>query len=110
MELIAVINSLEYVVNEKLQNRTIELYSDSQYVVNIPNRAQKLIHKDFKTNSGKQIQNADLVKHLIELLNQTKTKLIKVKAHQKASSVPNYNREVDKLSRKIVRNKIENPE
>ncbi len=32
--------------------------------------------------------------------------IVKVKAHLKESETPNYNREADKLVRKIVRNKI----
>ena len=106
MELTAVIKSIQYVLKEISGINEIKIYTDSQYVERIPERTQKLASKDFKTKKGEQIQNADLVIELIELLNSTPVKFIKVKAHQKASVIPNYNREVDKLSRKLVRQYI----
>lgn len=106
MELIAVIKSIEYVLKEISVSKQIKIYTDSQYVEKIPARTRKLVSKDFKTKKGVEIQNADLVQELVELLNTTPIEFIKVKAHQKASVVPNYNREVDKLSRKLVRQQI----
>jgi len=106
MELLAVIKSIEYCINEIKDFRQIKIYTDSQYVERIPFRTKKFIDQDFKTNSGKEIQNVDLVKRLIDLLNSVKVDLIKVKAHQKTSDTPNYNREVDKLCRKIVRDHL----
>lgn len=106
MELIAVIKSIEYVLKEILGDKRIKIYTDSQYVEKIPDRTRKLVSKDFKTKKGVEIQNADLVQELIDLLNSTAIEFIKVKAHQKASVMPNYNRDVDKLSRKLVRQYI----
>ncbi|MBI9053075.1 MAG: ribonuclease HI [Bacteroidales bacterium] len=106
MELLAVIKSIEYTVKEFNEFEKLFIYTDSQYVERIPLRTQKFILQNFRTKSGKEIQNVDLVKRLIGLLNSTNIEFVKVKAHQKASDTPNYNREVDKLSRKIVRNKI----
>lgn len=115
MELIAVINAIEYVQKEVLDFKLIKIYTDSQYVARIPFRATKLISKDLKTKSGKRIQNSDLIQKLIDLLKSANIEFIKVEAHQKSTvitfgegyAVPNYNREVDKLSRKLVRNQIE---
>ena len=107
MELIAVIKSIEYVIKEILEFELIKIYTDSQYVERIPIRTQKLISNNFKTKSGKEIQNIDLVKKLITLIETTEIEFIKVKAHQKTSEVPNYNREVDKISRKLVRQQID---
>ncbi|HAF30410.1 MAG TPA: ribonuclease HI [Bacteroidales bacterium] len=106
MELTAVINSIEYVKKEFANINVIKIFTDSQYVVGIPTRALKLKSKDFITNAGKKLQNTDLVKELIQLIDSMKIEFIKVKAHQKVSGLPNYNREVDKLSRKIVREQI----
>ena len=106
MELIAVIKSIEYVLKELPGNKPIKIYTDSQYVEKIPDRTRKLVSKDFKTKKGTLIQNADLVQKLIYLYDSESIEFIKVKAHQKASDVPNYNREVDKLSRKLVRQQI----
>ncbi|MBU8892879.1 MAG: ribonuclease HI [Bacteroidales bacterium] len=106
MELIAVIESIFYVLKEIHEFELIKIYTDSQYVERIPLRTQKLISNNFKTKSSKEIQNIDLIQQLITLIESTEIEFIKVKAHQKASDTPNYNREVDKFSRKIVRQQV----
>ncbi|MGE0088727.1 MAG: ribonuclease H [Bacteroidales bacterium] len=106
MELIAVINSLEYVTNEFTNSFSIIIHTDSQYVADIPRRTSKLVSKKFTTYSGKLIQNNELVIKLIQFTEKLNIEFIKVKAHQKTSELINYNREVDKLCRKIVRQKI----
>lgn len=106
MELIAVINSLEYVKKEFTNPFSVIIYTDSQYVAGIPRRANKLVSKKFTTNSGNFIQNSDLVEKLIQIIVNLNIEFIKVKAHQKTSELINYNREVDKLSRKIIRQQI----
>lgn len=106
MELIAVIKAIEYVLKNLPEIKIIKIFTDSQYVEQIPFRATKLLSKDFKTKAGNELQNTDLIKELIQLINSTNIEFIKVKAHQKAADIPNYNRVVDKLSRKIVRKQI----
>jgi ribonuclease HI len=106
MEMLAVISSIEYVIKEFPNLPSIIIYTDSQYVAEIPRRKIKLISKKFTTNSGNLIQNSDLVEKLIQILGSYNIEFIKVKAHQKTSDIINYNREVDKLCRKIVRQQI----
>jgi len=106
MELLAVIKALEYIAEHNLNHGEITVYSDSQYVVNIIDRKQKLIEKDFKTKKGADRKNSDLVKKLIHYIEILHPRFIKVKAHQKKNAKGNYNRNVDKLSRKIVRDNI----
>lgn len=107
MEMLAVINSIEYVVKEFPKPKSITIYTDSQYVAGIPGRTIKLISKKFTTNSGNLIQNSDLVEKLIQISGSLNIDFIKVKAHQKSSLTINYNREVDKICRKIVRLEID---
>jgi ribonuclease HI len=107
MELIAVINAIEYVKRNHPETTLLKIFTDSQYVERIPIRTKKLISQNFKTKSGKSIQNPDLIQKLINLLESSDIEFIKVKAHQKSTETPNYNREVDKLSRKIVRRQID---
>ena len=106
MELIAVINAIEYVKTNHFEIKQLKIFTDSQYVERIPLRTKKLISQNFKTKSGKSIQNPDLIQKLIKLLESSDIEFIKVKAHQKNSEIPNYNREVDKLCRSIVRKQI----
>ena len=58
------------------------------------------------TKAGKDIRNVDLVKELLFLLSTIKVDFVKIKAHQKATEIINYNIEVDKLSRQLVREAI----
>lgn len=107
MELKAVIKSIEYVLKELPEFNLIRIFTDSQYVERIPVRASKLISNKFITRAGKKLQNNDLIQTLINLIESSAIEFIKVKAHQNTSDdISNYNREVDILSRKIVRNQI----
>lgn len=103
MELTAVIDALMYVQNNYGVAREIKIISDSQYVIGLTAREQKLSANDFITKKGKPVQNADLVKQLLFLLNTMNVNLEKIKAHQQKTGVDDYNIEVDKLSRKLVR-------
>ena len=106
MELLAVINAIEYVKRNHSKAMLLKIFTDSQYVERIPHRTKKLVTQNFKTKSGKSIQNPDLIQKLINLLESSDIEFIKVKAHRKSSEVPNYNREVDMLSRKLVREQV----
>ncbi|NPA44951.1 MAG: ribonuclease HI [Chlorobi bacterium] len=108
MELLAVIKAFEFIEKEKFEYDSIVLKSDSQYVVEIERRMQKLKENNFITKKGTEIQNVDLVKKLISYIEKFPVKFIKVKAHQKKTSERNINIEVDKISRKIVRTYILN--
>ncbi len=114
MELLAVIKSIEF-VDEKYDKASLVIYTDSQYVFRISERKEKLKKKQFLTKKGTPIQNSDLVKTLIIQIETHKIEFIKVKAHQKPENGPfnasvkscvNYNCEVDKLARAMVREYI----
>ena len=106
MELMAVIKALEFIRHHYADHPAIELYSDSQYVLSIPERSDKLAATAFITQRGKVLPNADLVKTLMELIPHFAITYVKIKAHQKKTDVPNYNTEADRLSRKLVRDAV----
>jgi len=108
MELMAVIKAINYIDYRHLKTRRVEIYSDSQYVVNLVNRKEKLKQKKFITNKGTSIQNEDLVKLLIEQIESHTIDFTKVKAHQKDGD--EVNREVDIIVRKSVRKNVLNHE
>jgi ribonuclease HI len=110
MELLSVIKALEYIRNNYPDYNMIRLFSDSQYVVNLPERKEKLGKKNFLTKKGLPLSNEDLIRQLIPLTESLRVKFFKVKSHQKISGEENYNRTVDKLSRKIVRDHISGSE
>ena len=107
MELTAVLNALEYIKTHYENITTIKIYTDSQYVTGLPVRKKKIIAADFSVGNGNTMQNADLVKRFFEPLPFLSIELIKIKAHQKRTDVINFNREADMLSRKLLRNVLE---
>jgi ribonuclease HI len=106
MELLAVIKSVEFIRKNNPTPKEIHVVSDSQYVVGLTNRKEKFNVKNFTTKKGNDIKNVDLVKELLNLTETVKITFIKIKAHQKQSETTHYNIEVDKLSRKIVREAV----
>lgn len=104
MELIGVIKAVEYLEEHNLVGNVIEVYSDSQYVVNLLTRKTRLKQNNFITKKGTPIQNSDLVQKLIQQIETHDINFTKVKAHQKDGDV--MNREVDILVRNLVRSKV----
>ncbi|WP_158275719.1 ribonuclease H family protein [Marinilabilia rubra] len=106
MELVSVIKAIGFVANNKPE-ASLRIYSDSQYVCTLPDRLPRLAQNAFLTRRGTEIQNADLVKTFIKLTEAHDIEWIKIKAHQRdGSEQANHNRFVDKLSRKLVRERI----
>lgn len=103
MELTAVIKALDYLQQNDLENRSVVVFTDSQYVERIKERATKIEQQRYQTRAGKEMRNADLVEILIKQIDSADVSFKKVKAHQKAGEKPNLNREVDKIARKLVR-------
>jgi len=106
MELLAIIESIRYIKKNMVNFGQIQIFTDSQYAVGIPERYDKILQKDFRTSKGNIIQNHDLVQNLILEMQNIEIKLIKVKAHQKKGESVNLNRTADKLVRKILREKV----
>ena len=107
MELIAVINAIEYVKLHYGNASSVRVYTDSQYVIMIPERKKKMELAGFTTKKGSAVQNADLVKKLLDLFSSVHVEVIKIIAHQKKTDTNNYNREADMLSRKLLRKVIQ---
>jgi len=105
MELTAVIKAVEY-AQEMYPKAILHIISDSQYVIGLKERKEKLSGAGFITKKGNEIQNADLVQRLLLLEEQVAITFTKIKAHQRQGAIVNHNIEVDKLSRKIVRDAV----
>lgn len=106
MELLAVISAVAYIQKHHVSIKEINLVSDSQYVIGLMGRQSKFSNSNFKTKAGNDIRNIDLVKQLLTLTNSISIKFVKIKAHQKETDVINYNNEVDKTCRKLVRGAV----
>lgn len=106
MEIIAVLEAIYYTTSKYGYEVEMKIYSDSQYVIQLPGRFASLQAKNFVTKKGTAIQNEDLVKKLMEVLAKIKYEFIKVKAHQHSNDIPTYNIEVDRLAREMVRKSV----
>lgn len=106
MEIQASIESIRYIIEQIAGFQEINIYTDSQYVVGLLERKNKLKTANFLTKKGESIQNPDLVQKFIFLLENYPIKLIKVKAHQKKSELENLNIEVDMMVRRLLRNNL----
>jgi ribonuclease HI len=108
MEILAVINAIKYIQQHFPIITKIKIVSDSQYVIGLIGRQSKFTISNFTTKAGNDIRNVDLVKELLILVTTINVQFVKIKAHQKATEVVNYNIEVDKLSRQLVREAVKN--
>lgn len=106
MEILAVLKALEHLTSKNKVLEKVIIHSDSQYVVNIITRKEKLKRNKFLSKKGTPLQNADLVQRLIHFIENHNIEFVKVKAHQKETDIINHNHEVDKIVRKLVREKV----
>ena len=104
MELTAVIEAITYIMHYHPLVAAVNIISDSQYVVGLAARREKLAAKAFVTNKGNDIRNADLVKTLLSLHDSMQLTFTKIKAHQGKNRETEHNIAADKLCRSIVRN------
>lgn len=86
MELMPVINALEYMLKHKIKKA--EIISDSAYVINALEKGwlEKWSSNGWRTTKGDDVKNADLWKQLLDMLKGLKTnnfeiKFTKVKGH-----------------------------
>jgi ribonuclease HI len=93
-ELLGCIKAIETIVStEKIGIKTIEIRTDSMYIVNTINDwAKKWEKNNWKKADNKSIQNEDLVKKLYYLAINLNVKFSHVKAHTTAPAIdsPNY--------------------
>lgn len=107
MELMAVIQSLEYIIEHYGYNTPVKLYTDSEYVENLLSRKEKLLKNNFITKKGNNIKHTADIKQFYQLEEQLNITITRVPSHQKkgVSRVSDNNRRVDKLARKLVKQK-----
>jgi len=101
MEMQAVIQAIKFVDTNYSTNIPIIINSDSQYLVNLVDRKEKLKKNEFITRKGNPVKNLDLVITLIDQIETHDITFNKIKAHVKDGDIKN--REVDLLVRKLMR-------
>jgi ribonuclease HI len=106
MELEAIINAVAYVKNSGINFGKIEIYTDSQYAVNLVTRKEKILNSNFLNKKGIVLQNSDLLKLLFNIFETTPIQLIKVAAHKPVTNHKNQNRDVDLIVRSLMRKSV----
>jgi ribonuclease HI len=107
MELTAVIKALEYIFSATHLTAPIIIYTDSQYIVKLPEREAKLKQSGYITKKNHVLPNTDLIQKIFQYRESFSVNFIKVKAHEKSNGIENLNREADKHCRKILRKHLE---
>lgn len=104
MELIAVIEAMRFLDENNYLSHPITVYSDSQYVVDLVQRAERLATSRYKTKKLNPIRNADLVQAVLHFITNYHITLVKLKSHLRSLDFESVtNREVDILSRHMMR-------
>ena len=103
MELTAALSALGYLKKNDLLKLPVDIFTDSQYLIQIKTRSAHLVDNNYLSRHGKPIRNADLVSELVDYLSRARIDFLKVVAHQKKTSTENINRDVDRIARRIVR-------
>ena len=100
MVMLAVINSLSALK----EDCEVDLYSDSQYVVDAFNKGWLFAWKakGWRTASKSEVKNVDLWEELLRLTSTHKVNFIKVKGHADNE----YNNKCDEIARKQIENII----
>jgi ribonuclease HI len=102
MEITAVLNAIDFAV-ATYPRISIEVFTDSQYVVGLRERMDRLQSSNFITKAGNVLNNTDLIQELFLRMKNHDITFQKVKAHLKNTGEENLNREVDMICRKIMR-------
>ena len=106
-ELIACTLAIETIIStENIGKKTINIYTDSMYIVDSINKWSKnWVKNNWKKSDGKQVDNIQLIKKLYYYSLNLKTKFIHVRSHQKEpeKSDPKYfiwygNKKADELA------------
>ena len=104
MELMAVIEAVTFLKKNNYLVHPITIYSDSQYVVGLVQRGERLATSGYKTKKLIPIRNADLVQAVHDFIINNDITLVKLKSHLGSSDFESMiNREVDILSRQMMR-------
>lgn len=102
MELTAALSALQHLETISAHDEIV-VYTDSQYLADLHRRKKRLLASAFTTRKKLTMPNADLLAEFFRFDDKFKLECVKVPSHAKGSSQANHNREVDMMSRSIVR-------
>jgi len=91
-----------------LVNR-LEIYTDSQNIISLVGRRQRLEQNNFYSKGNKPLNNTEHYRKFFRMIDQFKCEFIKVKGHKKTNQKDNFERIftlVDRASRNALRKEI----
>jgi len=101
LELETVIGALREIRPDK-----ITIYSDSQNLINLPNRRARLERANFCSNQNKPLNQADLYREFFQLMDRIDCTFVKVKGHRRTkekNEIEQIFTLVDRASRQALR-------
>lgn len=93
----------------ELKNYNIVVYTDSQNILSLLDRRQKIENNNFITLHNKLFKNHTEYKEFFNLVDNCNLKIIKIKGHKpkiKKDNIDKIFSVVDKAARKALRNKL----
>jgi len=103
LELQTLLWSLEEIKNKEV---ILEVYTDCQNIIGLPDRREKLEKNNFHSSSARLMNNHELYKEFFEKTDELNLTFIKVKGHKKNSlkdEIDTIFNLVDKASRSALR-------
>lgn len=88
----------------------LAVYTDSQNIIGLPARRERLEQNDFLAKNQRCLSNAQLYREFYRLYDQMQIKLIKVRGHlprQRKENIDRYFSLVDKAARNSLRNALQ---
>lgn len=90
----------------KPEGKKIIAFSDSQNLISLVGRREKLLKNNFKSSSGKLLNNAEIYQEFFNITKGLNIEFVKLKGHSKMESKSDFDKIfklVDKATRKALR-------
>jgi ribonuclease HI len=86
--------------------RKVIVYTDSQNIMGLPGRRDRLEQNDYRSNKNKRLNHYELYQEFYRIIDQLECELVKVRGHQVSNQKNDIDRLftlVDRASRKALR-------
>lgn len=96
-------------VEMKVKDQKIKIYTDSQNIIGLPDRKFKLEQNNFYSGNGKQLNNHELYKAFYEITSTLNCEFIKLAGHSVSAEKDGLDKLfmlVDRASRKATREEV----
>lgn len=90
----------------RVSGRKLVIYTDSQNIIGLPGRRQRLEQQDYRSSSKRRLNNAELYQEFFRLIDALDCELVKVRGHRLAAQKDEVDRLftlVDRASRHALR-------